>query len=383
MLEVDPAGTAGTALIDASRGRRYRHAPAACSTGSIRWISTLACVRRSSTPSTRDPHGGAGRASRRGRREGVPSCGSGAAAGMRIVDARRFSRRVEDAIYDDAPDLYACSIRHQGRRRRSGLRAAQGEARARRDGCRPAASGAGAAAFAELKRPRRRLHQSTSCPTGRTGHFAALQRFLRSAAQPRPRVCELCSRSLGARASASGRPGASARSPARATRARFCSASGGAKYKRVPRRVRFLTDFRIHRRANGTRCRFPSAWRSFSQLAARPRGCDVSRARQARLSRCCRSTRGTTFWTPIHPFGRMEPDVEALLVNRVGQSADGARRSPTSLPRAYRRVLPAGRRDPRPLARASPAEPRCGRRSTASSPTSTRAPKTSAGQHRA
>lgn len=145
----------------------------------------------------------------------------------------------------------------------------------------------------------------------------ALQRFLRP--RPRVEVCELCSAVLGPEHQ-------HLVDPAQRTLACACDAcailfsqQGGTKYKRVPRRVRFLTDLRIS----------DGQWDSLSipiglafLFHSSPLGRVV--AMYPSPAGATESLLSLETWNDLleaNPVLRdAESDVEALLVNRVGQS---------------------------------------------------------------
>jgi Family of unknown function (DUF5947) len=155
-------------------------------------------------------------------------------------------------------------------------------------------------------------------------NFPALQRF----ARPRPRVeaCELCSTVLGADHQHLIEPVQRTLVCACDACAILFSQQGATKYKRVPRRVRFLPDLRIT----------DGQW----DALAIPIGLAFlfRSSPQNRVVAFYPSPAGATesllsldTWNDlvaVNPVLRdMEPDVEALLVNRVGQSQGTATHS--------------------------------------------------------
>ena len=122
------------------------------------------------------------------------------------------------------------------------------------------------------------------------------------------------------------------------------------KYKRVPRRVRFLADFRMT----------DSQWDGLmmpdqhgvllQEHAAGAGGGAISQPGGRYRIAAVRWMHGTRLSRRIRCSQEMEPDVEALLVNRIGLFARVHR--PRILRGPHRRMLQTGRIDPQALARA-------------------------------
>jgi hypothetical protein len=147
--------------------------------------------------------------------------------------------------------------------------------------------------------------------------FPALQRFVRR--RPPVETCELCSAVLGSDHQHLIEPARRALVCACDACAILFSQQGATKYKRVPRRVRFLPDLRITE----------GQW----DTLAIPIGLAFlfHSSPQNRMAAFYPSPAGATesllsldTWNDlvaVNPvLGEMESDVEALLVNRVGQS---------------------------------------------------------------
>ena len=138
--------------------------------------------------------------------------------------------------------------------------------------------------------------------------------------------CELCGAPIAARAPPPARPRATASCCARAAPARCCSTAPrrrGGHYRLVPDRRLRARRLRARRRRVGGAA--PAGRHGVllpQQRRGRARAWPSTRARWGRPSRCSSSRRGRSSRRPTRCCATLEPDVEALLVNR----ARGARR---------------------------------------------------------
>ena len=160
----------------------------------------------------------------------------------------------------------------------------------------------------------------TSMPTRQQSPWSALRRFVR----PRPPAerCELCGARAGGRARAPGRARDPAAASAAATPARSCSAaSEDARYRRVPPRRRAPDRLPPDRRAVGRpapadqpgllrpeHAGGTGAWPSIPVPAGATESLLTLEAWDALVEE-----------NPV--LRELEPDVEALLVNRLGRDA--------------------------------------------------------------
>ena len=153
------------------------------------------------------------------------------------------------------------------------------------------------------------------------------------------------------------------RSTAAARRARSSFPPEAEKrYRRVSRRLLYLQDFAMD----------DMQWESlaipvnmaFLHTSTQPRRCARVLSQPGGCHRidADASRDGASWWLTIRSCATLEPDVEALLINRVERCA-------RSLHRADRPLLRARRAHPHQLARAERRHRRCGSGSTPSSPT--------------
>ncbi len=139
------------------------------------------------------------------------------------------------------------------------------------------------------------------------------------------------------------------------------SDQGGDEYRRVPRRVRLLPDFRLTDEAwEGLQLPINLAFFLHSTPAGRVVALYPSPAGATESLVAPEAWRGA---------GGGQPGPARLRAGRRGAAGQPGRRGARVLPRRHRRVLPAGRPDPHALARACRAGRRSGTRSAASSPT--------------
>ena len=189
--------------------------------------------------------------------------------------------------------------------------------------------------------------------------LASLRRFVRPRAAARER-CELCDAELAAEHSHLVEP---------ATRRLVCaceacailfSGQAAGRYRRVPRRVRYLPDFRLT----------DEAWEGLHLpinlaffLHSTPAGGVV--ALYPSPAGATESLVAPEAWEALADG---EPGPPRPRAGRRGAAGEPGRRVARVLPRRHRRVLQAGRPDPHALARPLGRAGRSGTRSAASSP---------------